>query len=215
MKLVCLIILGFIPANLVALPVDRSTTFETALQHFSNFGASVAFMLGIENYSNQYLRDPQYISNTGGVYDNPVSVAPAMGEYMTGHKRRWTFRGVSGIVSWNIGNTEKMVVVMYYKPWSNVLHSNRLALGIFPRADLTTTLYNKMYSGEEEGFKRETSDTEGWNRPLRYRDDPDYMLWGVMAEADHGSIGIELYPKATSGLADPKYEEYVNVSLAS
>ena len=99
MKLVCLIILGFIPANFASLPVDRSTTFETAIQHLNNFGASVAFMLGIENYSNQYLRDPQYLSNTGIVYDAPVSVAPAMGEFMTGHKSRWTFRGVSGIVS--------------------------------------------------------------------------------------------------------------------
>ena len=189
MKVVCLIILGFIPTNFASLPADRSQSFETAWGHFSNFGASVAFILGIENYSNQHLRDPQYLSNTGVVYDAPGSVGPAMGEYMTGHKSSWTFRGVSGIVSWNIGDTEKMVVVMYYKPWSDVFHSNNLALGIFPRADLTTTLYNKMYSGEEEGFKRLTLDSDS-HEPLRYRDDPDYMLKGVMGDADQAMINV-------------------------
>ena len=45
MKVVCLIILGFLPTNFASLPADRSQSFETAWGHFSNFGASVAFIL--------------------------------------------------------------------------------------------------------------------------------------------------------------------------
>jgi len=198
MRVIFAIILGILHGHDAADQIGQlGQSWSTVLSHYNNNLNSVKIMLRIENYSNQPLGEPQYMFNTGSVYDRPQYVAPGMMEYMTGHKSRWNFRGVSGVVSWNIGNTGKMVVVMYYMPWSGIVHSARLAFGIFPTGNLNT-FYNKMYSGEQEGFIRRIYNRCG--NPLRYRDDPDFMVVGDLAEGS-GNIIIQFFPKSTSGLA--------------
>ena len=162
-----------------------------ARENYNNFGSgSVSFILGLENYSNQQLQNPQYLDYYGYVHDRPQPIAPGFVEYMTAKKSSWTFRGVSGVVSWDIGNTNKMVVVMYEKPWSAVLHTNTLAVGIFPKGDLSG-FFNKMYSGEEQSFRRDNyPDADGWSRPVRYTDEPDFMVSGDMADAPKGNIAV-------------------------
>jgi len=197
----CVVIIYAIHGNRGTLPPGPS--FATALENFNSFSeSSVSFILGMDNYSNQQLKNPQYLDYYGHVHDRPQPVAPGVGEYMTAKKARWTFRGVSGVVSWDIGNTNKMVVVMYAKPWSDFLHSCRLAVGIFPKGDLNG-FSNKMYSGEEQGFMRDHYPSDGPQGPIRYRDDPDFMIQGDMADASKADINIDFYPKSVSGLADP------------
>merc|ERR1712013_864483 len=101
-------------------------SFSTALENYGKFDHSVAFKLCLENYSNQHLKDPQYLDHSGKVYDPPCPVAPGMAEYMTGHNGNLS--GVSGVVSWGIGDTGKMVVVMYEKPWSHLPQKKTLLL---------------------------------------------------------------------------------------
>ena len=156
-----------IPGNYGSIQVGQSHVI--ARENFNNFGSSsVSFILGLENYSNQQLKNPKYLDYYGYVHDRPQPVAPGVAEYMTAKKASWTFRGVSGVVSWDIGNTNKMVVVMYEKPWSTVLHTNTLAVGIFPKGDLTG-FFTKMFSGEEQSFRRDYyPDPDGWMKPQRW-----------------------------------------------
>ena len=181
----CILLLWSILGNYGHIQVGQSNVI--AWENFNNFGSnSVSFIFGLENYSNQQLRNPQYLDYYGYVHDRPHPVAPGVVEYMTAKKASWSFRGVSGVVSWDIGNTNKMVAVMYVKPWSAVLHANTLAVGIFPKGDLSG-FFNKMYSGEEQGFRR---DHYPGMKPVRYKDDPDFMVTGTMANANKGSIGV-------------------------
>ena len=185
MKILSILLLCSIPGNYCDIQVGQSAAI--ARENYNNFGSStVSFILGLTNYSNQQLKNPQYLDYHGHVHDRPQPVAPGVAEYMTAKKASWTFRGVSGVVSWDIGNTNKMVVAMYEKQWSTVLHTNTLAVGIFPKGDLSG-FFNKMYSGEEQGFRR---DHYPGMKPVRYKDDPDFMVTGTMANANKGSIGV-------------------------
>ena len=187
--LLSILILCSIPGNYCSIQVGQSNTI--ARENYNNFGSSsVCFILGLKNYSNQQLKNPQYLDYYGYVHDRPQPVAPGVVEYMTAKKASWTFRGVSGVVSWDIGNTNKMVVVMYEKPWSRRLHTNTLAVGIFPKGDLNG-FFNMMYSGEEQSFRRDYyPDPDGWMTPVRYTEDPDFMVTGMMANAPKGTIGV-------------------------
>jgi len=201
MKLLFLLFVSIIPRN-YGITVGQSRA--TALADYNSFGSdSVSFMLSLENNSNQPLTDPQYIEHAGYVYTRPVTVAPNMAEYMTGKKTSYSFLGVSGVVSWNIGDTNKMVVVMYEKPWSTLLFSNSLAVGIFPKGDLTG-FFEKMNIGEEEGFERHYyPGDDGWMTPIRYKKDENFVVEASMGDASKGSINIQFWPKSYSGLADP------------
>ena len=160
----------------------------TARANYNSFASnSVSFILGLENYSNQPLEEPQYIEHAGEVCDRPVSVAPGIGEYMTAKMSSNSSNGVSGVVSWNIGDTNKMVVVMYEKPCSN---KNSLAVGIFPKGDLTG-FFDKMNSGEEQGFERHYyPNTDGVLSPIEYKKDPNFVVTGNMGDAPEGSINV-------------------------
>ena len=166
---------------------------DAARANYNNFPSdSVGFILGMENYSNQTLRDPQYIDHTGYVHDRPVPVAPGYVEYMTGKKTSYSLHGVSGVVSWNIGDTDKMVVVMYEKPWSTLVYTNSLAVGIFPAGDLTG-FFSKMNSGLEHGFERHYyPGADGWMSPIRYKKDPNFVATGTMADAPKGNIDVRI-----------------------
>ena len=186
--LLCVVILCSIPVNYGRLPPGPS--YATAWQNYNSWSSStVSFILGLANYSNQQLKNPQYLDYYGRVHDRPQTIAPGVREYMTAKKASWTFRGVSGVVSWDIGNTNKMVVVMYAKPWSAALGSCTLAVGIFPKGDLTG-FFNKMYSGEEQNFMRDYYGTDSPEGPIRYRDDPDFMIQGNMGDANQANINV-------------------------
>ena len=185
----CILLLWSILGNYGHIQVGQSNAI--AWENFNNFGSnSVSFIFGLENYSNQQLRNPQYLDYYGYVHDRPHPVASRVEEYMTAKKASWSFRGVSGVVSWDIGSTNKMLVVMYVKPWSAVLHANTLAVGIFPKGDLTG-FFTKMFSGEELSFRRHYyPDADGWMKPVQYTDDADFMVTGNMADAPKGNIAV-------------------------
>lgn len=211
MKLLLVLLLGIIHQNYARTTYGQS--FAGASANYRNFDSSFAFKLYLENYSNKYLSEPHYLDHNGYVYDAPQPIGPGMAEMMTGHKASFTVTGVAGVVSWNIGSTNKMVVVMYDLPWSHIFYTNTLAIGIFPKGDLTG-FYNKMYNGEEQGFKRHTyPGPGGWSSPIRYRDDPDFMVEGNMGDAHKSGINIQFYPKTASGLASPEDDQLIAALL--
>merc|ERR1712179_106516 len=209
MKLLLALFLCFLSRH--EAEIIEGESFSTAEANYDNFKQSIAFVLSLENYSNKVLEDPQYYEHCGYVIDKPQRIEPGTSEFMTGRKTSYSFSGVSGVVKWNIGDTGKMVVVVYDKPWSMIYNFNTLALGIFPKKDVVTdedfmSFYNKMHYGEyEDGFHRDI-----FGSGIINEDDPDFAVHGVMEDAPKGLILIQLYPKAVSGLEDPDDEQLVN-----
>jgi hypothetical protein len=70
-----------------------------------------------------------------------------------GHKTDGTATGSAGTVSWKLGETGKMLVVMYSLPFNFDFYSNWLGIGIFKEED-TSEYFNKMYYESEIDFKR-------------------------------------------------------------
>ena len=90
---------------------------------------------------------------TGQVAKPHVLIRPGMKESMSGHKTGYTATGCVGTVSWVIGSTGKMLVVMYSVPYDHNFHSNWCGAGIFKTGD-TSNHYKLMYYNAESGFKR-------------------------------------------------------------
>jgi len=124
--------------------------------------------------------------------DDAKDIGPGLREAMSGHK---TATGVHGVTSWKIGDTGKMVVVMYNVP--NDI--NTLAVGIFPQGDISGH-YDIMYSGVEDGFKRITSGSS--TGVLWFGNDPDYAIEGSMDEQSDAVIRVKVYPRSEHNLAN-------------
>ena len=60
---------------------------------------------------------------------NNLSHRPGEKCGLGGHKTASTATGVEGVVSWTLGTTGKMLVIMY----SHDFHSNWMAVGIFKK----------------------------------------------------------------------------------
>jgi len=200
--------------------ITPGPTLAADIQAFENLDYSVAFMLTAENYANQQLTVSQSIIKSGVIVDDAKNIGPGMAEVMSGRKTSMTATGCHGVVSWKIGSTGKMLVVMYDLPYEyhvmtflswvmsddTLWYNNMLAVGIIPQGDITEH-YNMMYYGAEDGFKRKTS-TDG--RPLRYNEDPDYYVEADIAGASKCSGYVNLYPKNEDNLASDNvvYDDY-------
>ena len=161
-------------------------TLPAVMTRFGNLDFSVAFMLTVENYANQTLTVSQSNIKSGVIVDDAKDIGPGMAEGLSGRKSSLPVTGCHGVVSWKIGSTGKMLVVMYDLPYQysvmtflswvtsdeTLWYSNMIAVGIFPQGDITNH-YDMMYHGAQEGFKRKSA-TDG--RPLRYNKDPDYYV---------------------------------------
>ena len=157
-------------------------------QRYRALDYSGKFLLHVENYADQPLTVSQSIITSGVIVDDAKDIGPGLREAaMSGRKTWWTATGVHGVASWKIGDTGKMVVVMYDVPYDHLWYINTLAVGIFPQGDISGH-YDIMYSGVEDGFKRITSgkslDT------LWFRDDPEYAIEGSMDEQSDAGIRV-------------------------
>ena len=157
-------------------------------QRYRALDYSVKFLLNLDNYADQQLTVSQSIISSGVILDDAKDIGPGLREAMSGHKTGWTATGVHGVVSWKIGDTGKMVVVMYDVPYDHLLYINTLAVGIFPQGDISG-YYDIMYSGVEDGFQRMTSGkTSG---QIRSNDDPDYAIGASMNETGDATIRVK------------------------
>merc|ERR1719154_767980 len=191
--------------------------YRNAVVAFEALDYSVAFMLTVNNYANQTLAVSQSIIKSGKAVSDAPDIGPGMIETMSTRKRSMTATGTHGVVSWTIGSTGKMLVVMYDVPYS-FWYSNMIAVGIFPQGDITGH-YNMMYYGAEDGgnFTRKSA-TVG--RPLRHKLDPDYYIEADIAEVSKAGAYVSLYPKHENNLAIPNvvhddgYDSFADFHLA-
>ena len=121
---------------------------------------------------------------------NNLSHRPGEKCGLGGHKTASTATGVEGVVSWTLGTTGKMLVIMYSCPYSHDFHSNWMAVGIFEPED-TTNYFDKMYYGTEtEYFKRKAF----WNDadPIFFDDGKDFIIEAGMGQSHKPTIKVIL-----------------------
>jgi len=182
-----------------ALRITPGPTTKADIQAFENLDYSVAFQLTVENYANQQLTVSQSIIQSGVRVVRAKNIGPGMSELMSVRKQGWTATGCHGVVSWKIGSTGKMLVVMYDLPYDTLWYSNTLAVGIFPQGDITGH-YDMMYSGAEDGFKRR--EYANSMSEIGFNEDPDYFVQASMGDASKTSGSVNLYPKNADNLAN-------------
>ena len=91
------------------------------------------------NHTNFYLHPHQTIINSGEVKLPAVAVADGTQEVMRVEKKVGLY-GAEGVVTWKIGNTGKMLAVMWSLPYSRVsglvrFYNNQLGVGVFDVAE--------------------------------------------------------------------------------
>ena len=114
---------------------------------------------------------------------------PGTKEGLAGHKTGHTATGCEGTVSWKIGNTSRMLVVMYSVPYSHDFHSNWCGAGVFTEQD-TSGFLDKMYNGNEVGFKRKEFYDDV--TPLTYEGDADFYVEASMGSSHKSEIEVSI-----------------------
>ena len=107
---------------------------------------------------------------------------------MAGHKTKDTATGCVGTVSWVLGDTGKMLVVMYSAPYDHNLYSNWLAVGIFKEGP-TDQHYQRMYNEHESHFKRKEF---YYNTDKVEYSNGQFKVTGSMGTSHHPSINVPL-----------------------
>jgi len=118
----------------------------------------VGFMLTVENYTTNTLTSHKKEENTGfdsswhfGLqklgFEKLYKIEPSTSGAILGMNDTMpsqAYTGTTGTVSWTIGKTNKMLVVMYSVPWDRNLYSNWCGVGIFDVGD-TRANFDTMY----------------------------------------------------------------------
>jgi len=169
------------PEETTTISITNGESIVEVDEKFKSLTHSVKVKIVIDNHTNQLLKSPlkgnYYYGSaeySGYLSGNAVfsalsgdrafstkckCIAPGFRESAYAHKDSNTATGCGGVLVWKIGNTNKVVFVMYSMPYSFDFYSNTLAVGI---SDYTTgpdgnnvlpgdqnndILFNKMYSG--------------------------------------------------------------------
>jgi len=132
-------------------------TWANIVANKNNQANGVGFMLTVENYTTNTLTSHKKEENTGqdwswyyGLekkgFEKLYKIEPSTSGAIFGknYSSCLEFTGSTGTVSWTIGKTNKMLVVMYSVPWDQNLYSNWLGVGIFDVGD-TRASFDTMY----------------------------------------------------------------------
>ena len=157
--------------------IGAGTSIASTANSFNSMDFSVTFSLETENYTDKHLSHHNSPTKSGLVTIPPTSIKPGEKESMAGHKTDGSATGSYGTVSWKIGNTEMLLVVMYSVPFDHNFHHNWLAVGVFDKKK-TQANADVMYYNEETEFKRKRfwDDTN----PVIYDGNADYLVEGSM-----------------------------------
>jgi len=185
-------------ANAISGVISAGTSLSDTARAFATLDYVVCFQLTVENYTNQHLGTHENKIHSGSIKEPAVAIMPGMKEGLAGHKSSGTATGCAGTVSWKIGNTDKILVVMYSLPYSHDFHSNWCGVGIFDVQD-TTDFFDKMYNGSEVDFKRK----DFWSdlTPVEYTDNSMFRVTASMGASHKADVTVQLYPEEVSMLA--------------
>merc|ERR1712025_366937 len=181
-------------------------TFQEGHNRFRtiNREISVRFFLDFQNYTKLKLTPHKKYVGGGILEEWGKIVEGGTKEAITGRKSSWTATGCWGTMSWKIGKTEKVLIVMYSIPYDTNLHSNWLGCGIYTEKDVKNLsmeeAFNRMNYGEPaEWFKRrEYSDSTA---ALKFDGDNTFKVNTIIGTSSQSTWRLEFSPKYRKDLA--------------
>ncbi|KAH3751516.1 tereporin-Ca1-like [Dreissena polymorpha] len=93
-------------------------------------GYSVSMAMEVSNFTPYVLGDPKVTTNSGGITMSPKVIQPNYKEAMVATKTAYSTGGTFGVVSWEIAEKSRRIVVMWSVPYNHNFYSNWLAVGI-------------------------------------------------------------------------------------
>ena len=153
-------------------------------------------MVELENYTKFYLSPQDTEINAGYIAEPPAAMFGGEKHGVVGHQVGHTAKGCAGIVSWNIEEFKRKVVVMYSVPFDHNLHSNWVGLGICSQYHEPSS--DEMYYGSADYFER---------KELYYETDPvsfsssDFTVEASCGTNHKPAIMVKLTPTYHENLA--------------
>lgn len=169
---------------------------------YDNFNVPVCFKLELKNYTAFNLTAKEPYASTEYVVDRLTSVKPGEYELIAGRKKRSAIRGLECVFTWNIGDTGKILSVMFYLPPSVRIGSNvnQLAVGIQDKPECDELAAKEklklMYDKKDTNFRSKpfNSDLES----IKHTDeDKRFSVVGVMGKEQKSRIVIILTASKT------------------
>merc|ERR1711935_16787 len=197
------------PANLPAtsLRVDDSVKEANYWHNIENVGLSVRFLLGVNNFTKYSLTPLQRYAGGGTFGGSQVNVRSGFRAAVTGMKTSGTATGCWGIMSWKIGKTDKVLIMMYSVPYDKNLHTNWCGVGISKLTNTknlignTKEVFNRMYYGEPgTWFKRQAFYKVIKN--LEFEGDDTFNVSMIMGSSSITDMTVSFKPKFRKDLSD-------------
>ena len=146
------------------------------------------------NYSDKFLVFYDAYMAGGGLISPPISIPSGGGDVFSGNNGGWAGFGVYGVLAWEIGNTDHMLVIYVLVPANRDLSSNYLGFGVFKTQSLTDsafTIYNYFYYGTgKKNTQYVTRDFYNNVSPLQLSQNKDYFIQGVMTDGGYSKIEV-------------------------
>jgi len=173
------------PFSLIA----AGTSITGVGQAFLNTSSSIKFKLEVANATNKTLSVHEAYNHNGYHHTPAEDIGPGVKEAMFGGYVPNTTKGCYGTLSWKIGDTNQIIVVMYSAPYSFDWHSNYLGVWI-GREQPTEEFAYKMYYGGKGYLKEFYYD----GNPIHYPKG-DYHVWASMGQSHQPEIVVRIAPR--------------------
>ena len=185
--------------------VDDGDTVDIASAFFHSSQELVAFKAEIENHTKYLVDEPKNEAIAGHVLQCAVPIKDGEKEAICGQQASEGNSGCAGVVSWKIGNTGKMLVLMYHIRCNvHALSVNWCGVGIFPDGSIEN-YFNKMYYEDEVGFARKKFNSDD---DLVIFSDKQFKVTATMETSHKPKIRAQFLPHSVNDLAASlKYDE--------
>ena len=180
--------------NEIEIALKPGNSLQTVQCKYEGFTVDVCFKLELRNYTSFKLIANEPYATTSHVYYPSTDVKPGEWELIAGRKSRSSLRGLECVFTWNIGDTGKILSVMFYLPYTLVVgKGNQLAIGIH---DVWKTWPAKeklkqMYAEDQTNF--ENKFFSGNVEAIRHSDDKSrFSVVGLMGKDQNSHIVVTL-----------------------
>ena len=153
-----------------------------------NYRNSIVCGIRIKNSTNHKLECKHHYIYRGQIGYGPEGIGPknTSGDVVfVGHQTHWNATGTTGVISWDIGSSGLMLVVLWSAPYNFYIYNNCYAVGIQQKGYIVDeNAYKQMYNesfGTGSWFARkQINRAERDSKPLVFEKD----VIKVMAEME-------------------------------
>jgi hypothetical protein len=159
---------------------------EAELQSWlSDCAVSVACGIGVSNYSGHQLRDPKsFIIFGRSCVDPPRATNHSYAAPSMYCKREYSLTGTSGVLTYDIKDTENMLVIVWMVPVTQILIDNMFQVAVMKKANCDCGLYKQLITGSHSA-----------KNGVQIREELGFQVSARMGTVSHATLIVEIHPK--------------------